>query len=336
MRKEINSTIKDVFNNKFKGVKLPSRIKFYEDIDYIIIELNKSESGGKDIHNTNMQDVNVAFEGWAIALYTYYVKDKINNKKIKLEVELDTEWKDIFYPQNGHYARFLYRLLKFKGQYDWFEVSDELQIILKNFEEFCFNNKGYLINNLPNKLENITENDKEFINTEHDVEMAMIGREKKKLCSALGVSEDVIINHQLPVGLFMKEVHEKTNIFTKGKSALDMWMIYENKFYMMELKYENKMIGIITEAFFYINYMRDLLDEEGIFTLNCNEMCENRGYNILIENLYKCKKYCAVMIADKFHPLVNDEIITVLNDNNLGIEYFHLIKYNVKDSRIEF
>lgn len=52
--------------------------------------------------------------------------------------------------------------------------------------------------------------------------------------------------------------------------------------------------------------------------------------------VYHLQKYCAVMISDEFHPLVNDEIITVLNDNNFGIEYFYLIKYNVKDSRIEF
>ena len=122
---------------------------------------------------------------------------------------------------------------------------------------------------------------------------------------------------QLPVGLFEGEVAEKNMVFTGAKSAVDLWNISDDEFRVYELKTENKMVGIVTEAFFYSNYFYDFL-VSGAFTLNRGAECD-RGYPELLSA--KINKIVGVLLADEFHPLINSETVKLLNGNNLNIEY---------------
>ena len=113
------------------------------------------------------------------------------------------------------------------------------------------------------------------------------------------------------------EVAEKNMVFTGAKSAVDLWNISDDEFRVYELKTENKMVGIVTEAFFYSNYFYDFL-VSGAFTLNRGAECD-RGYPELLSS--KINKIVGVLLADEFHPLINSETVKLLNGNNLNIEY---------------
>ncbi len=130
------------------------------------------------------------------------------------------------------------------------------------------------------------------------------------------------VYRQLPVGLFENEVSKETMIFTGGKSAIDIWTWNNEEAYLVELKTLNPMVGIITEIFFYANYMRDLLSKDGLFTLNKAKRNKDRGYSEILRNDFK--KVNGMMLADKYHPLITDKTIDVLNAGKN--EEIHYIK----------
>ncbi len=331
---ELAKIFKDKFHNG--SIRMPGNIDIFEDGEYIVLKfLNKRSVGLAKENNLNMQDTNASFEGWAAAIYAHYGKEK--GKKIKLDVAFELEKERI--EGNGHYARFLYRILRFSEQYEWFELSESLEEVKDIFAEFIVDNKGKLTNNCPDSNGKELDEQEENNNgacSEHIVELWMINSGRKALCNALGLDEQTTIYNQLPVGLFRGSAATANRIFTGGKSAIDMWTITDDKFYMLELKFCNKMIGIVTEAFFYINFVRDLMTLDGDFVLNkAVKNKDVRGYGELINSEHKCKEFCSVMLVDAIHPLINMETEAVLNDNNKGIEY-RRIKYDFENIEFDF
>lgn len=330
---ELARIFKDKFENS--SIRMPGNIDITEENEYIVMTfLNKQSVGLAKEKNLNMQDTNASFEGWAAAIYAHYGKEKC--KKIKLDVAFELEKN---FEGNGHYARFLYRILRFSEQYEWFVLSEKLEGVKNLFGEFIGENKGKLTNNCPDSNGKELDEQEENNNgacSEHIVELWMINRGRNALCKALQINENTTIYNQLPVGLFKDNAANANRIFTGGKSAIDMWTITDDKFYMLELKFCNKMIGIMTEAFFYINFVRDLMTPDGDFVLNkAVKNKDVRGYGELINNEHKCKEFCSVMLADAIHPLINKETEAVLNDNNKGIEY-RRIKYDFENIEFDF
>lgn len=311
------------------GVKLrafPRDITIaYDDSEHILTMtlLPKAVGLGKG-DAVNMQDNAAAFEAWCFIIKA---KTSIDDLEIKLDVEgLTSDMYDKDIPSTGHFGRFLYRILKFKEQYaTWFSLSDELEAMRKNFAEFL--RSGNFVNNEPSKE---AEDDEDVLGTEGYVE--------KRFCDdhSLGKSilsfdgRNVVMNRQLPVGLFKDEKSDATAVFTGKKSAIDFWLLYKNELNIYELKAKNKMVGILTEIFFYSNYMRDVYWHKSLETKQnvkiLNPQKTDRSYDKLCKGINNIAKITGWILADEFHPLITDAVINIMNDNGIENE----LQYNKK------
>ena len=296
-KKEVLKKMKKYYGNN--RLKLPAAISIEEaGANSYVMKLN-----AKKIEEDNMQDNGNAFEGWSLALYAM-------DENLKITLDVDGNFKSEAFEgeKRGHFNRFLYRALRFSEQYDWLALSDELNDRAKKFNEnyilpkICTNNFGQGDAGSNSNTENIVEG-----------KMAE-GKLLSEILSRQNIEIDADrIHRQLAVGLFKGNVSDDTLIFTGGKSAIDLWTCNEKTFYPIELKADNKMVGIVTEIFFYSNYMFDLVCEGGAFKLNKDG--KDRGYDEIINN-YPFEKVKGIMLADEYHPLINDKILKILNNNN--------------------
>lgn len=266
----------------------------------------------------NMQDNAAAFEAWCFIIKA---KTSIDDLNIKLDVEgLTSDMYDKDIPSTGHFGRFLYRILKFKEQYGtWFFLSDELEDMRKNFADFL--SSGEFVNNEPSQE---AEDDEDALGTEGYVEKRFCDDDSrgKKILGFKG--KNVVRNRQLPVGLFKDEKSDATAVFTGKKSAIDFWLLYKNELNIYELKAKNKMVGILTEIFFYSNYMRDVYWHKSLETKQnvtiLNPLKTDRSYNKLCNGIKKITQIKGWILADEFHPLITDDVINVMNDNGIESE----------------
>lgn len=321
--KEKNMSIPANFN-------LPDHIRFVEKDQEIEMILTK-EAIGKGEKIENMQEDAAAFEGWAVILNRFFQK----NIKLDIAVELEIEELQGKFKGNGHFNRFLYRVLRFWEQYSWFFLSDNLDEILfaeGGFNDWLSMNKDHLTNNVPGTESKKEAEDMDKI-SEKWIERTMTGKESV----LYEIIEDTDserngIFPQLPVGLFLNSVEEANRVFAGGSAAVDLWTWDRNKFYVFELKYMNKKVGIITELFFYANYLYDLLVEKN-FVLN-KRKTEKRGYQNLLENEFE--EICAFMLVDENHPLIDDEVLKILNNNksekDIKIKY-KMCKYKIDEGK---
>lgn len=199
----------------------------------------------------NMQDTRACFEAWCLII-------KAKTNKSKLEIELDVkDIKEADYdgklPKNGHWGRFLYRILKFSEQYNWFKLSPILDNLKNKFKTYLDSNK--FVTSAPDKE---PKEDIANYNLESYVEYLF--------CDSISAQKDILnlpsrttIDRQLPVSLFEGTKPSTTNVvFTRGKSAVDFWAVDGDTINVYELKSDNPMVGIITEIFFYSNYVHDV------------------------------------------------------------------------------
>ena len=122
------------------------------------------------------------------------------------------------------------------------------------------------------------------------------------------------IDQQLPVGVFKNEVKKNTAFFTAGKSAIDLWAIKGDEFWIFELKFNNKQVGIITELLFYMWLSQDMFEHK------LNYIITDRPSAIRsFDKLYqfrengKTKNFVGVMLYDKIHPLIDTDVIDYIN-----------------------
>ncbi len=314
-----------------KHIKLPGNIKFLEREQEIEIIL-KEEAAGIGEKKMNMQEDAAAFEGWAVILNRYFHKNVILNLDMQSDPEeMKGKWKG-----NGHFNRFLYRVMRFWEQYSWFFLSESLEAVLfaeGGFSDWLDANKEKLVNNVPGMMAEDAEANTEKI-SENWIEKAMTGEESILYDIVKGDSpEKNEIFRQLPAGLFLGTVKAENEVFPGKKAAVDLWTWDEEKFYAFELKYQNQMVGMITEIFFYANYLYDLLVEKN-FTLNAKSTGK-RGYDNLQENEFD--EICGVMTADEMHPLIDEKVLEILNHNqytedDFGITY-QLCRYQTDNHK---
>lgn len=321
----MNETIRKKIIQTFpKEAKLPSGIKFNETNDGLEMILSMpaigKASGNK--RNLNMQNDAAAFEGWAVVIYSHYVKPlKEGNKRIILKTEEELKSKDDsdFSQSQGHYHRFLYRIMRFSEQYqNWFYLDENLGELTTRFREYF--KKERFVNNYPSITKsNGVDEGRNSLTTENGVEMYFISNdtEKKKLLKKSGLKTDKLFR-QLPVGLFKEKKEAKNSLFTRGKSAIDLWAIDDEKIAIFELKTKNKMVGIISELFFYSSYIDDVfVKKNNIAFYKGSELNSNksiRGYNFLIEKPEN-KSIEAYFLTDTMHPLITKNEIDLLNEN---------------------
>ena len=303
------------------GVKLrafPRDITIaYDDSKLTMTLLPKAVGLGKG-DAVNMQDNAAAFEAWCFIIKAY-----TNIKNLKIMLDIDGVVNDRYVggiPSNGHLGRFLYRILKFKEQYGkWFFLSDVLEAMRKNFADFL--SSGKFVNNEPSKE---AEDDEDVLGTEGYVEKRFCddGSKREEILEVQG--KNVVMNRQLPVGLFKNEKSDATAVFTGKKSAIDFWLLDKNELNIYELKAKNKMVGILTEIFFYSNYMRDVywhksLEKKDNVTIR-NPQKTDRSYNKLCGGIENITKITGWILADEFHPLITDAVINIMNDNGIESE----------------
>lgn len=300
----------------------------YDDSKHILTMtlLPKAVGLGKG-DAVNMQDNAAAFEAWCFIIKA---KTSIDDLVIKLDVEgLTSDMYDKDIPFTGHLGRFLYRILKFKEQYGkWFFLSDVLEAMRKNFVDFL--SSGKFVNNEPSKE---AEDDEDVLGTEGYIEKRFCADDSRGK-SILKVSgKNVVMNRQLPVGLFKDKKSDATAVFTGKKSAIDFWVLDGNEFNIYELKAKNKMVGILTEIFFYSNYMRDVYWHNSLETKQNvkirNPKKTDRSYNKLCDGIKNITKITGWILADEFHPLITDAtdaVINIMNDNGIESE----LQYNKK------
>jgi len=343
-QKEIQQYLREKY--KKDSIKWPSHIKVEidkenEKIKTVKMTLTKEAIGlaTKSKDNKNMQDNDACFEGWAVALKAAGIE------KINLNVNGISSSTD-FKTGKGHYGRFLYRALRFSEQYEWFHLCGNkenpktLKGAVKAFDNFLTNKNLY--NNVPDNIAG--KNGKiecyiEALMASNDGKNAFLSslEKAKPEGKRSGITPDQQVNRQLPVGLFLDEVTDDNQIFTGGASAIDLWTLKDNVLQVIELKADNPMVGIITEIFFYSNYMYDLMnkkEDKDVFSLtrpkNKQGDGKNRGYDVICEKAAKNKsegkitKIEGFMLANDYHPLITNEVVDVLKNGNksTGIEYF--------------
>lgn len=293
----------------------------------------------------NMQDDAAAFEGWAFVIYTYFGKKK--NLKVQLALK-EEAWEKVqnfmdmgkYLGERGHYYRFLYRALRFSEQYSWFYLEEKLDGVVRKFHDYL---KGGIIftNNYPNGEKEISITGSENENHIEDLFSDVVWQESvegKKICEKQGIQ----IYRQLPVGLFAEKKRTENAIFTGKKSAIDLWCHNDSDITIFELKWKNKMIGIITELFFYCNYMKDMYgkrDEKSQYRFNSHMVDlrriknkeKYRGYyNICGRKFEQINGY---MLYDKgnLHQAITEKLLKEIND-----AIFSDVESSIKYGLIEY
>ena len=352
-----NSLIKDCVPDRLANrVKFPEAIEIEETGNIVVIKLTDKAIGmcGDARSYSNMQNDDAAFEGWALLLYAHYAKDK--NYKIELALT-HTAYENImkaykkknpyvYANDRHHYNRFLYRALRFSQQYKaWFTLSKELTLYVNAFAAYLSNLEIGFTNNIPNEEkpgknqfatdiinENAVEDIFADLNWQH--------HQGATFCKKYGGT----LYRQLPVGLFEgNKASAKKAIFTGQKSAVDLWSCNGTELNVFELKYNNKMIGILTELFFYSNFMRDMFCRGRAINFNYQKLPNSNGYRGY-HHLAKAgfTKVNGYMLYDQgqLHQAITDKVLDVMNkadfsdDPGYAITYGK-IAYKIVDSTIE-
>ena len=337
------------------SVKFPSGLKIKEIDKKVVLMLSDKAIGVcKDSKSClNMQNNEAAFEGWAFLVYVHYAKakgytvelslidDKNNNTYEKIEQIYKSRKTYKYTGFRLHHNRFLYRALRFSQQYkEWFALSDKLKPYVKNFENFLSNTEEGFTNNIPNDektskdflyTDKIRENDVEDIFADSDWQQ----NQGSMFCKKYGGT----LFRQLPVCLFEGDkANNSKAVFTGKKSAIDLWSCNKGEINIFELKFDNKMIGIITELFFYTNFLRDMFCRGRAINFNCQKLPSNskdvRGYkHIEKANFTNVNGY---MLYDKgnLHQAITDNIIAEMNNAFFGDSPKHIITYGKVEYKV--
>ena len=278
------------------GIKLPKYIEFKIINSTLYMEMVEAKRKNGKILNSvcddNMQADNATFEGWAICLKAC-LPEMIDKVCLK--------WTKPASADNLHYHRFLYRVLRFREAYSWFNIDDSLNSEIDIFKANMINLTNNYGNKEPRKPRKPQEQKEKYLEY-------MIVHEYSSEFKTRFYME--YFNHQLPVGV----KQNGRSFFTGRGSAIDLWGINGNAISIFELKFENEMVGIITELFFYTCIVRDMI--VGIIappdSEKCKRVCQKNLYS-RISNITEIKAY---MLSEVYHPLVTQRAIDLMNTNN--------------------
>jgi hypothetical protein len=247
----------------------------------------------KGLH-ANMQTDAAAFEAWALALlFSCGVQT--------VEIVLDPG----ALAKGRHYERFLYRLRRFSDLFPHHVTPNWPAVGARALDPEI---KRFL--NQPNPRKNPP--DAEF--SERMLAASAKAPSESNLEKALEVS-DAFRRHfclekvmrQWPVGLFGGRVARGADheIFTGGKSAIDLIGIRDDTLVLFELKKAgNRKVGAVSELFFYASVMRDAIGDAPIFQFEPKSAKKN--CTIAPEDITRCTKICGVLLAPGFHPLISE------------------------------
>ncbi len=348
--REIKSELKIIINDREADAVVFSDDMEVEQIDNVVkIALSSKAIGIRQDRQDvcNMQDDAAAFEGWALVIYTYFAQKRDFKIQLALKEEALEKIQKFMkmgkcLGERGHYYRFLYRALRFSEQYTWFCLEEKLGNIVKSFDDYL---KSDIIftNNYPDGEKEISTTGCENENYIEDLFSDISWQESvegKKICEKFGMP----IYRQLPVGLFAKEKKTENSIFTGKKSAIDLWCNNDESITIFELKWKNKMIGIITELFFYCNYMKDMYGTRGdesqyhfvshMVDLNrIRNRKKYRGYYDICGRKFEQINGYMLFDTGNLHQAITENLLKEMNNAIFGDEEasikYGLIEYTV-------
>ncbi|MGJ4848984.1 hypothetical protein ACH6CV_01900 [Bacillota bacterium Meth-B3] len=261
--------------------KFPEHIHCEQDGKRIVIKLSERAVGCANKKNANMQEDEAAFETWVLLFH------EKTQREVLLDVQEGVHLKDIDQLPHKHYGRFLYRALRFSEGFGWFKLSEPIKKKADDLKKLLKDERT--INNVPNSKNDEGDSNK-------------LEAQVEKVLEEMGVSflPEVDLHRQLPVGLFKSDVKSNNNIFTGGKSAIDLWGIDGDAFHLIELKAGgNKKLGIISEMFFYANYAYDVFcnGRFGGEAFTINQELGIRGYQEILNR--RPAAVCAHTLVEK-------------------------------------
>jgi len=280
-------------------VSLPANINFYLNDNTLNLLMSKN------CVVENMQENNAAFEGWSITIFRWLREDP-GIEKVSLS------WSEPDDINNKHYQRFLYRAKNFSDMYSWFEIENR-QYLDKLKLKFDSKNNYYINVSDKRDLKKI----KNKLDDENSVESLLAARGINTINGKILKKEN--INYQLPVGVFdQKNIKDDNRILPGGSSAIDLFGVESDTTYIFELKFNSKMIGIITQIYFYSMIIKDVQK-------NKLKPAEKNDY---LDKIIKTDKLSAYMIADEYHPLIDNKVIDLMNEGVQGTE-FKALKFTI-------
>lgn len=317
----------------------PKSIELAYTSPKLVMTLTKEAAGFSN--PINMQDTRACFEAWCLIIKA---KTEEQKKEPKLEIVLDV--KDITVadydgkiPKNGHWGRFLYRILKFSEQYkDWFQLSTRLEKLKDKFKTYLDSHK--FVTSAPSDE---PKKDIANYNLESYVEYLF--------CDSISAQKDILnlpsvttIDRQLPVSLFESTKLGTNEVFTRGKSAIDFWALVGDTINVYELKSDNPMVGIITEIFFYSNYVHDVFISNSLDHGKGSVEIEDgtyRSYDKIKGN--KGKKVKGIMLSNSnrkgWHSSLDkptrNKVKEIMNENDMSeaIQY-EFLEYQLNPLKI--
>lgn len=290
----------------FPSAKLPSKVSFEIVDGCLILTLE-----GKGVVS-NMQTDDSAFEGWSIVLKA--ALQEVQKVVLKWEDPVcvaDNEW-----AQRAHYNRFLMRVTKFKQAYSWFDISEDRLCEVDKMRELIESNS--LVVNFPRRpCSPVTDKTKK---QEAELERKLVEQWSK---------ECPITDEQLPVGLFCNGIVSKANTLTpRGASQIDLWQLDNDTMRVHELKVKgNESVGIISELFFYVCTIKDIVDGH-IKYPDVRNVKSYRHFKDFVNAVAngEIHKIMGYFTAPRLHPLIGsakikDKIFEILNANSFGIGF---------------
>lgn len=328
----------NILNSLKVGIRsFPKDIFLNYDVPHknLVMTLTKEAAGFSN--PINMQDNRACFEAWCLI-----IKAKASDSDLKIELDVrditEADY-DGNLPKNGHLGRFLYRILKFREQYkDWFKLSEKLENLKDKFKTYL--DSHTFVTSAPDKEANDNLDDLKN-NLESYIEYVFWDSYRAQR-DILKLDRGAIVGRQLPVSLFEGTKLNTNGVFTWGKSAVDFWALDGDTINVYELKVNNPMVGIITEIFFYSNYIHDVFIAR---YLNHTKGKVSHKTDVQLRNYDKItgKKVQGIMISNRrdddkgwhtsLDELTRRKITDIMNTNDTaGIIQYTFLKYNFKMS----
>ena len=228
--------------------------------------------------------------------------------------------------------------MKFSEQYNWFELSSTLGKIKDKFQNYL--DSHTFVTSAPDKK---PKEDIANSNLESYVEYLF--------CDSISAQKDILnllsvttIDRQLPVSLFEGFKSNTTGVFTGGKSAIDFWAVNGDTINVYELKSDNPMVGVITEIFFYSNYVHDVFISKSLDHGKGSVEIEDgtyRSYDKIKGN--KGKQVKGIMLSNSnrkgWHSSLGkptrNEIKRIMNANGMsGAIQYEFLEYQLNPLKI--
>lgn len=295
--------IKDTFNAE---AKIKNNLKLPSDIEFVISGNDVEMQILKDSVGKNMQEDKASFEGWALVLKRWGKFDKVI-----------LSWNQQMYgndnPAYGHYQRFLFRVVNFSRDFKpWFSIKPSCLPYLagSKIDDVTL----YYLNH-PSKDRSKTVPQTKEGKLEFKFTFGDWSNDLKSTTNA------DFLDRQLPVGVFKNNVSIVNAIFSRGKSALDIWGITKNnELLLFELKADgNNKVGIITELYFYCCVMQRIRQGQFLY----------EKYDIPnLSKIAKTSKIIGYFFAPKLHPLIDKPLVDYLNIGISPDMEFHHIKFS--------